>query len=399
MLLFLSPVVVGLHILFSAFWPRRILFFSNIHRKSFLSGQLWQWGLTLLILGLALAINLFVVDELQASFNESLPFLSVYIRRKIGWMIGVAASIMAIASSLCFVMVYAILAYCTGVDQEISTNKQLECQEILKKKKKVTSETTLSDKYECEMQVKYKKERNNGWTWLLPILLCMGACAVSLAGYFHPKLAIVIEQKGATGKAIDSVLDNVSLYENEMTMIEEQAQMDCFPFATIKDMLKESVNERFNLLLQFTGKFFNRTRELIQPLKDLITRTQRQAFNDIGEAIVGEENFEDIKNLKNINFAFLPLFVLITRGIQLLILILGIFFEPTNIVAAFGSLCKFSFFFCILSQMALFDVLTSFGIPFYRVYIKYGLGFMYDVASEAIMWSIWILLCHPKGTF
>ena len=40
--------------------------------------------------------------------------------------------------------------------------------------------------------------------------------------------------------------------------------------------------------------------------------------------------------------------------------------------------------------MALFDVLTSFGIPFYRVYIEYGLGFMYDVASEAIMWSIWI---------
>ena len=354
--------------------------------------------MTLVILGLALAINLFIVDELQATFNESLPFLSVFIRRKIGWMVGVTASIVAIASSLCFMVVYALLAYCTDVDHEDSTKnkKQLELQEIHKKREKVTSKTALSDKYEWTNQNKYKKERNNGWTWLLPILLCMCACAVSLAGYFHPKFAIVVEQKTATSKAIDSVLDEVSLYEKEMTMIEKQAQMDCFPFASIIDMI---VDENANLLLQFTDKFFNRTRELIQPLKDMIIKTQHQAFNDIGEAILGEENFEEIRNLKNINFAFLPLFVLITRAIQLLVLILGIFIEPPKIVAAFGSLCKFSFIFCILSQMALFDVLTSFRIPFYRVYVNYGLGFMYDVASEAIIWSIWILLCHPKGTF
>ena len=59
-------------------------------------------------------------------------------------------------------------------------------------------------------------------------------------------------------------------------------------------------------------------------------------------------------------------------------------------VDAFGNLYKFSFFYCILSQRAFFDMLTSFGIQFYLVHFEYGLGFIYDVASEAIMWGLWI---------
>ena len=250
--------------------------------------------------------------------------------------------------------------------------------------------------------MKYKKERINGWTWVLPILLCSSACAVAVAGNFHPKVAVVVEPKGPIGRAIESVLEKVSLYEKEIEVIEKQAEMDCFHFATLQDVLQVNVNERYNLLLKETNKFFNKTREFIQPLKDIIAETRRKAFNDIGEAIFGEETLEEIKNLKNIDLTFLPLVLLIPRAIQLLILIFGmmvmscascnmtIYVEPQKIVDAFGNLCKFTMFYCILSQVALFDVLTSFGIPFYRVYIEYGLGFMYDVASEAIMWSIWI---------
>ena len=40
---FLPPVVVGLHVLFSAFWPQRILFYSTSQRRNFISGQLWHW--------------------------------------------------------------------------------------------------------------------------------------------------------------------------------------------------------------------------------------------------------------------------------------------------------------------------------------------------------------------
>ena len=399
---FLPPVVVGLHVLFSAFWPQRILFFSTGQRRSFLSGQLWHWVQVLVILVLALTINTYLVEELQATFNETLPLLSVCVRKKIGWKMALAASGSAIASSVCFVVTYAILGWYTSVDHENLTNEEVEWKLMLKKKKKVTYKTALGDKIEWANQVKYKKERINGWTWLLPILLCIGACAVAVAGIFHPKLAVVVEPKGPIGRAIDSVLEKVSLYEKEMTMIEKQAEMDCFHFATIQDVLHVKVNERYNLLLRHTNKFFNKTREFIQPLKDMIAETRRQAFNDIGEAILGEETFEDLKNLKNIDLTDLPLVLLAPKAIQLLILIFGmlvmscasccmtIYVEPQKIVDAFGNICKFSFFYCILSQVALFDMLTSFGIPFYRVYIEYGLGFMYDVASEAIMWSIWI---------
>ena len=402
MLPFLPPVVVGLHVLFSAFWPQRILFFSTGQRRSFISGQLWHWIQVFVILLLALTINTYLVVELQAAFNESLPLLSVHVQRKIGWMMALAASGAAISSSVCYMVSYAILSWFTSVDHENLTNEELEWKMMLKKKKKVTYKTSLGDKVEWANQVKYKKERINGWTWFLPILLCTGACAVAVAGIFHPKLAVVVEPKGSIGRAINSLLEKVSLYEKEMAMIETDAEMDCFNFATLQDVLHMNVNKRYNLLLQQTNKFFKRTREFIQPLKDMIADTRRQAFNDIGEAILGEETFEDIKNLKNIDLTYLPLVLLIPKAIQLLILIFGmlvmscasctmtIYVEPQKIVDAFGNICKFSFFYCILSQVALFDVLTSFGIPFYRVYIEYGLGFMYDVASEAIMWSIWI---------
>ena len=85
-----------------------------------------------------------------------------------------------------------------------------------------------------------------------------------------------------------------------------------------------------------------------------------------------------------ININYLPLVLLIPKLIQLVILILGmrmsfsscrgtVFVESQMFVDAFGNLCKFNFFYCILSQLAFFaSQLTSFGIPFYRVHFEYG---------------------------
>jgi hypothetical protein len=39
---FLPPVVVGIFVLFSAFWPQRILFFSAKQRTKFINGQFLQ---------------------------------------------------------------------------------------------------------------------------------------------------------------------------------------------------------------------------------------------------------------------------------------------------------------------------------------------------------------------
>ena len=162
---FLPPVVVGLHVLFSAFWPQRILFFSTSQRRTFLSNQLWHWAWVLGFLLMALITNTYLVELLRAYLDESLPLLSVYVRRKFGWKMALAASGAAIASSLCFIVAYFILAWNTSNDHENLTNEEVEWKLMLKKKRKVMYKTALGDKVEWANQVKYKKERINGWTW------------------------------------------------------------------------------------------------------------------------------------------------------------------------------------------------------------------------------------------
>ena len=82
---FIPPVVVGIHILFSSFWPKRILFFHSSQRRRFTQGMFSHWRLILILLLLALTINTYLVDELQNAFNESLPLLNVHIHKKFGW--------------------------------------------------------------------------------------------------------------------------------------------------------------------------------------------------------------------------------------------------------------------------------------------------------------------------
>ena len=42
-LMFLPPVYVGVHVLFAAFWPRRVLFFSKRQRNKFINDQFVSW--------------------------------------------------------------------------------------------------------------------------------------------------------------------------------------------------------------------------------------------------------------------------------------------------------------------------------------------------------------------
>ena len=43
--------------------------------------------------------------------------------------------------------------------------------------------------------------------------------------------------------------------------------------------------------------------------------------------------------------------------------------------------------FVLGSQLALFNVLSSFGVPFYHIDIRFGLGFVYDLVADAILIS------------
>ena len=43
--------------------------------------------------------------------------------------------------------------------------------------------------------------------------------------------------------------------------------------------------------------------------------------------------------------------------------------------------------FVLGSQLALFNVLSSFGVPFYHIDIRFGLGFVYDLMADCILIS------------
>ena len=129
------------------------------HRFTFNCYQIssrFPWPQVLVILLLALIINTYLVEELQATFNETLPLLSVHVSRKIGWVISLAARGAAIISSICFITTYCILARWTNVDHENLTNEEVEWKEMLNRKKKVSYKTALGNKIEWANQVKTK---------------------------------------------------------------------------------------------------------------------------------------------------------------------------------------------------------------------------------------------------
>ena len=156
---FLPPVLVGIHILFSAFWPQRILFFSAIQRRRFMNRQKWHWNWILLLLILALCINTVVINQLQVAFNNSLPFLDVHVKRKLGWRMSVAASAFAIASALSFMMTYWILENYTYKNHDNITKEEVIWKKLVNSKKKVPYYNKLQPKMEWKKHIKYENER------------------------------------------------------------------------------------------------------------------------------------------------------------------------------------------------------------------------------------------------
>ena len=68
---FLPPVIIGVHILFSSFWPKRVLFFHASQRRKFIDGLYSQWTGLIILLILALVINTALVDEVTKYFPLS----------------------------------------------------------------------------------------------------------------------------------------------------------------------------------------------------------------------------------------------------------------------------------------------------------------------------------------
>ena len=379
---FLPPVVIGIHILFSSFWPQRILFFSASQRRMFMDSQKQHWISVLFLLVLAFLINTVLITELQRVFNESLPFLDVHINWKLGWKLSVAASAFAMASAVSYFITYSILGSKTYMDHDNLTNEEVEWKNFVESKKKTTYCNAFGAKVEWKNQIKYKKERIGGWTWVLPICLCLLACSLGVLANLYPKIDIVREPKGTFVRAIDELTNKIKVFETEKKTVIKLAEEECLPFPTFLDVLSENMDltSRMNLLTKPVHEFFNETEKLVGPLRDIAERTRKQFVSNVGDQLFGEEVGKQIRDFNKLDLQYLGMLLLIPRAIQLITLVLGMLsmsyatcqmeiipsVEPRKIVRFFGCMCMFSFVYCICTQIAIFNVLTDFGIPFYR---------------------------------
>ena len=401
---FIPPVVLGIHILFAAFWPKRVLFFHGSQRRSFVNGMFWKWIGILILLLLALLINTLLVDEVAAAFNEAVPVLNVHVRKKLGWRLSIAASTFALVSTLSFIISYGILKFKTEKNHENLTNEEKEWNCFVDSKKKCTYYNAFGPKIEWKNQIKYKKERIGGCNWLLPIVFCSIACSLGIVANLYPKIDMYREPKGAFGRTLDKILTQFLVYEDDMRRVREYGERDCLPFATFQDVLSENMDERANILMNPIYHFFNKTEELMKPLKQIVSRTRDQFIADIGNELFGEEAIEQIQNLRQFDFQYLGMILLIPRLLNLVTLIFGALtmsvatcqmeiipaIEPRKIVNFYGSVCIFSIIYVLGTQMALFNILSDIGVPFYKITVRLGLGFMYDIAADAIMLSVYI---------
>ena len=64
-------------VLFGAFWPSRLVFFSKKQRQTHLSSRLQLWTLALVILIIAVLINTVLLDELVQLLDDGINNMQV----------------------------------------------------------------------------------------------------------------------------------------------------------------------------------------------------------------------------------------------------------------------------------------------------------------------------------
>ncbi|XP_040574191.1 uncharacterized protein [Lepeophtheirus salmonis] len=393
---FLPPVILGIYVLFACFWPQRILFFTRSQRIRTIKGLVHTWFLSLGALIFSVLINTAIVDELTSLLNNNIPLATVTLERKLGWTLSMVASGLAMGSVVSYFISTIILYYQTKKDHANITNEELDWKREVERRELVVVRTPLGAKYEKRTQLKYKKDRISGWNWILPILLCGIACGFGYLANIHPKLEMHREPKGVFGRILESVLTNFNDYEQNLKRVKGDAYDECLPYATFDEVLAES-----NILVNPVNKFFNETEKVLKPLRDIIRDAKKQIVTDIEDELLGGK-IHDIwqtNDLKYVGFLLMA-----PRLVGLLILIFGGItsciwlcqmkvyepLEPIRIIRAYGKVAKFSILYVIGGQLALFNVISSFGVPFYHLNIRFGPGFVYDVVADCIMISVYI---------
>ena len=57
----------------------------------------------------------------------------------------------------------------------------------------------------------------------------------------------------------------------------------------------------------------------------------------------------------------------------------NVVFVYFRLVDAFKNVTIFSVIYVVGAQLSLFNMISAFGVPFYKIYVRFGLGFVYDV--------------------
>ena len=50
-----------------------------------------------------------------------------------------------------------------------------------------------------------------------------------------------------------------------------------------------------------------------------------------------------------------------------------------RLVNAYRNVAMFSLIYVVGAQLSLYNMISSFGVPFYKIYVRFSLGFVYDV--------------------
>ena len=329
--------------------------------------------------------------EVVNAFNQAMPLVKVHVRKKLGWKCSLAASVFSICAAVSFILCYGILGIKTAENHHILTKEEEEWKAYLEKKKLVRIHNANGEKIERKNQIKYKKERIGGWTWMLPIVFCLLSCGLGVLANLYPKIDIYTEPKGNLGRYLDDIYRETAIYEDHIDNVKDDAKNDCTPeidFFNLKDFKDLD--------------FFNKTEEFLRPLREVVNRTRTYIVANVSKELFGDDLVKDMKELKKLDLRYLGMLLLLPRVLALLTLVFGglvmscaacqmnIFLEPQKIVNFYGAICVFSLVYVLGTQLAIYNILSDLGVPIWKITVRPGLGFIYDIAADAIMWSVYI---------
>jgi len=201
------------------------------------------------------------------------------------------------------------------------------------------------------------------------------------------------EPRGKIGKMIDQVYRKLSLYEDDVYTIQNDTQNECFPdLPTLSDVPN-------NPLINPVKKFVDAALKVLKPVKDVVSGVRKQLLLDVDDELFDSDDGTQENYWRDNDLQYIGMILMVPRVICLLILIFGCMasscfvcqmqivecIEPRKLVNAFRNVTIFSVIYVVGAQLAVYNMVSSFGVPFYHIYVRLSLGFVYDAVADFIL--------------